>query len=148
MSAPIHRARRRAFPTCGTCHWVLPPLGYLLAAVLGVSALLMSLLSARRFELGRRRVLPVLGPVVILIAMEVVPHLINPCLVAGALGESLPPGCSRTVHGVDVHDRWHSLHHCRRRGTAGRDGLRGAAPTASARAVRSSGAPSPSAPVG
>ena len=28
-----------------------------------------------------------------------------------ALGDDLPPGRSRTVHGVDVHDRWHALHH-------------------------------------
>ena len=85
---------------------VLPPLGYLLAALLGGVALLVSLRSG-----GRRRLLPVLGPVVVLIAMEVVPHLVNPCLVAGALGDSLPSGCAETVHGIDVHDRWHALHH-------------------------------------
>jgi hypothetical protein len=89
---------------------LVPPLGYLLAALLGVSALLVSLLSERRLR-SRRRLLPVLGPVVILIVMEVAPHLVNPCLVAGALGDNLPSGCSRTVHGIDVHDRWHALHH-------------------------------------
>ena len=52
-----------------------------------------------------------LGPVAVLVALEVVPHLVNPCLLAGAVGDSLPSGCARTVHGVDVHDRWHALHH-------------------------------------
>lgn len=90
---------------------LVAPLGYLLAALLGVSALLLSLLSERRWWRRRRALLPMLGPVVVLVAMEVVPHLVNPCLVAGAFGDNLPSGCSRTVHGVDVHDRWHALHH-------------------------------------
>ena len=89
---------------------LVPPLGYLLAALLGLAALLMSLLRERG-GWSRRRLLPVLGPVVVLVAMEVVPHVVNPCLVAGAVGDSLPSGCSRTVHGTDVHDRWHALHH-------------------------------------
>lgn len=59
----------------------------------------------------RRVLLPVLGPVVVLLAMEIVPHLLNPCLVDCALADDLPSGCARTVHGVDVHDRWHALHH-------------------------------------
>jgi hypothetical protein len=88
---------------------LVAPFGYLLAALLGVSALLLSLLTEGRRR-RRRALLPVLGPVVVLVAMEVVPHVVNPCLVAGALGD-LPSGCSRTVHGVDVHDRWHWLHH-------------------------------------
>ena len=88
------------------------PLGYLLAALLGVSALLSSLRSAGRWRRGRRGLLPVLGPVAVLIAMEVVPHLVNPCLVAGGLGDDLPSGCSRTTaHGVDVHEHWDALHH-------------------------------------
>jgi hypothetical protein len=87
---------------------LVAPLGYLLAALLGVAALLLSLLSEGQRR--RRPLLPVLGPVVVLVAMEVVPHLVNPCLIAGMLGD-LPSGCSRTVHGVDVHDRWHWLHH-------------------------------------
>ena len=90
---------------------IVAPLGYLLAALLGVSALLQSLLTERRWWRRRRVLLPMLGPVVILVTMEVVPHLLNPCLVAGAIGDDLPSGCSRTVHGVDVHDRWHALHH-------------------------------------
>jgi hypothetical protein len=88
---------------------LVAPLGYLLAALLGVSALLLSLSTRGRWR-RRRALLPVLGPVAVLVAMEVVPHVVNPCLVAGALGD-LPAGCSRTVHGVDVHDRWHWLHH-------------------------------------
>lgn len=90
---------------------LVAPLGYLLAALLGVSALLLSLLTEGRWRRRRRALLPVLGPLVVLVAMEVVPHLVNPCLVAGAFGDSLPSGCARTVHGVDVHDRWHALHH-------------------------------------
>ena len=90
---------------------LVAPLGYVLAALLGASALLLSLLIQGRWRRRRRALLPVLGPVVVLVAMEVVPHLINPCLFAGVLGEELPSGCSRTVHGVDVHDRYHALHH-------------------------------------
>ena len=89
---------------------LVAPLGFLLAALLGGSALLLSLLSEGRWRRRRRALLPVFGPVVVLVAMEVVPHLVNPCLVAGALGD-LPAGCARTVHGVDVHDRWHARHH-------------------------------------
>jgi hypothetical protein len=90
---------------------LVPPLGYLLASVLGVSALLLSLLSGGRWRSRRRVLLPVLGPVAVFVALEVVPHIVNPCLVADALGDSLPVGCASTVHGVDVHDRWHALHH-------------------------------------
>ena len=90
---------------------LFPPLALLLAALCGAGALLMSLLSERPWWTRRRALLPVLGPVVVLVALEVVPHLVNPCLVAAAVADDLPSGCSRTVHGVDVHDRWHALHH-------------------------------------
>jgi hypothetical protein len=86
------------------------PLGYLLAALLGVPALVLSLITGRARGRGGC-VLAALGPVVVLVAMEVVPHVVNPCLVAAAAYEGLPSSCSRTVHGVDVHDRWHALHH-------------------------------------
>ena len=89
---------------------VVAPLGYLLASLLGMSALVLSLLTGGRWWRRRRALLPALGPLAVLVAMELVPHLVNPCLVAGALGD-LPAGCSRTVHGTDVHDRWHALHH-------------------------------------
>jgi hypothetical protein len=88
---------------------VVPPLAHLLAAALGTSALLALLASGRARR--RRSLLPVLGPVAVLIALEVVPHLLNPCLAAAALDHSLPAGCSRTTHGTDVDDRWHALHH-------------------------------------
>ena len=90
---------------------LLPLLGYLLAAWFGATALLLSLVPGRGPRSRRRRLLPVLGPVVVLVAMEVVPHLLNPCLAAAAVSDQLPSGCARTAHGVDVHDRWHALHH-------------------------------------
>lgn len=46
------------------------------------------------------------GPVVVFITIEVFPHLLNPCLVSGSMSI-----CDRTADGVDVHDRWHLLHH-------------------------------------
>lgn len=86
---------------------LLPPLGYLLASALGGVALLLSLLARRpRWVL----LLAAVGPLLVLVLMEVVPHLLNPCLLAAALGE-LPTGCSRSVHGIDVADRLHQLHH-------------------------------------
>jgi hypothetical protein len=89
---------------------LVPPLGYLLAGLLGAAALLLSLAKGR--SRGRRPgLLAVVGPVAVLVATEVVPHVVNPCLAASAAYDRLPSGCSRTVHGVDVHDRVHALHH-------------------------------------
>lgn len=90
---------------------LVAPLGYVLAALLGVSALVVLLLSGGRCRPWRRALLPVLGPMVVLVAMEVVPTSSTRAWVAGAFGDSLPSGCAGTAHGVDVHDRWHALHH-------------------------------------
>lgn len=100
----------RSWPGLRDLPVVVAPLGYLLAVLLGASALLLSL-AVGGWRHRPRALLPVLGPLAVLVAMEVVPHVANPCLFASVSGNDLPSGCSRTVHGVDVHDRLHALHH-------------------------------------
>lgn len=58
------------------------------------------------------------GPLAVVIGMELVPHLINPCLAESSLGM-----CEEVTHrggfngtgevqtSVDITDRWHALHH-------------------------------------
>ncbi len=93
---------------------VIPVLGHLLAIVLGLPSLVAgawSLLRGR-WAAGGRRLLPFVGPVLVFVGMEIVPHMVSPCALAQALGSSTLPGiCERTAHGVDIKDRWHALDH-------------------------------------
>ncbi|MEX2291277.1 MAG: hypothetical protein WD794_13255 [Mycobacteriales bacterium] len=91
---------------------VLPVFGLLLAAALGLPGLLLTATRlVRRRDTRRRRVLPFAAPLLVLVFMEVVPHLLNPCFIRDAINDRLLPGCSRGTHGVDVADRGHTLHH-------------------------------------
>jgi hypothetical protein len=91
---------------------ILPLFGFLLAAALGLPGLLLTVARVvRRADGQRRRVLPFAGPLLVLVFMEVVPHLLNPCVIADAVGDKLPAGCSRSTSGADVAERWHTLHH-------------------------------------
>ncbi len=93
---------------------VVPALGYLLAVALGLPSLpagAWDLLRGRR-RAGGRRLLVFFGPVLVLVGLEVVPHLLNPCLLASVSGsDGLPGICQRGVHGVDITERWHLLDH-------------------------------------
>ena len=93
---------------------VLPFLGYGLAIVLGLPSLLAGgwdLLRGRWPAVGQR-VLAFVGPVLVVAGMEIVPHLVSPCLPAELGAGWLPPVCERTEgYGFDVAGRWHALDH-------------------------------------
>ncbi|HVF12257.1 MAG TPA: hypothetical protein VNA87_04145, partial [Actinomycetota bacterium] len=111
----------------------LDRVGFALTALAGgvfAVAILLGALNAVRseahgIELGLlRRVLPLVGPVVVFIGMELVPHAVGPCTVMSVVGgPDLPAMCERITHGsgfggkgepttsVDVIARWHALMH-------------------------------------
>ena len=93
---------------------VLPVLGYGLAIALGLPSVLAGGwdLLRGRWGAGGRRLLAFVGPLLVLVGTEVVPHVISPCLPA-ELGAGWQPGvCERQEHGgLDVGDRWHALDH-------------------------------------
>ena len=91
-------------------------LGYLLAIVLGLPSLLAGLWDALRgrWAMGGRRRLAFVGPVLFVVGTEIVPHLLNPCFWALALGGTRWPEfyCAYSPEwGVDLADRWHLLDH-------------------------------------
>jgi hypothetical protein len=43
--------------------------------------------------------------------MEIIPHVVNPCLAADLAGEHLPRFCERTERGPDLTSRLHTLDH-------------------------------------
>ena len=91
----------------------LPFLGYGLAIALGLPSLLAGgwdLLRGRGAA-GGRRLLAFVGPVLIVVGTEVVPHVASPCLPAELGVGGLPAVCERTAQGVDVEERWHALDH-------------------------------------
>lgn len=94
---------------------LLPLLGYLLAIVLGLPSLLAGAddLLRGRWAVGSRRLLPFVGPLLVFIGVEVVPHLINPGGLSWLLDQRWFPGlCAYNPDwGGDVTDRWHALDH-------------------------------------
>lgn len=88
---------------------VLPVLGIVLSMLVGsLSAAAGAWDVVRwRWRSGFRRMLPLFGPMLVLVGMEVVPHVFSPCLLASLLGSEISGLCN----GEDVSDRWHALHH-------------------------------------
>lgn len=96
---------------------------FFLAAALG--ALHVVSPSETGAKLGAmRRLLPLLGPVIVFIGMELLPHVVNPCTISGALGrDNLPSGCEvseyrsgfggkgEMTRSIDLAGRWHGLAH-------------------------------------
>ena len=74
---------------------VLPVLGYALAMVLGIPSALMSVgsFAHHRWSEGLPRLLVFLGPLLIVVGMELIPHVVNPCLVADLAGDRLSRFC-------------------------------------------------------
>jgi hypothetical protein len=88
---------------------VLPILGQLLAILLGFPSALVGgwdLLRGRPSD-GGRRLLAFVGPVLVLVGTEIVPHVANLglCAVASELCRYSPEW------GTDISDRWHPLDH-------------------------------------
>ena len=95
---------------------VIAILGYLLAIVLGLPSLLAGLWDVLRgrWAVGGRRLLPFVGPALLFVGTEIIPHLLNPCFWALTLGGTRLPEfyCAYSPEwGVDVADRWHLLDH-------------------------------------
>lgn len=101
-------------PSVGDLPSVIPVMAYVTAIVLGLPSLLAG---ARRFvrrdrSSAARTLLVFVGPLLVFVGSELIPHVASPCLPAQLWGSSeLPAICERTVHGVDVKDRWHLLDH-------------------------------------
>lgn len=91
-------------------------LGYLLAIALGLPSLLAGVWDAlrSRWAAGGRRLLAFVGPALLFVGTEIVPHLLNPCFWALTLGGARLPElyCAYSPEwGADLADRWHLLHH-------------------------------------
>ncbi len=93
---------------------IISMLGYLMLILLGGPSLLASTWDflRGRWAAGGRRMLVFVGPVLLLIDTEIVPHLLNPCLFALELGGKRLPGmCDYGEWGTDFAARWHLLDH-------------------------------------
>ena len=95
---------------------VISTLGYLLVIVLSLPSLLAGAWDVlrARWAAGGRRLLAYAGPVLFFVGTEIVPHLLNPCYWALAIGGTRLPEfyCAYNPEwGVDVADRWHLLDH-------------------------------------
>ena len=95
--------------------WILSTLGYGLAILLGLPSVLAGAwdLLRGRWAVGGRRWLAFVGPVLVFVGIEVLPHLANPCGIPYALGSRDLPGFCVTnpEWGADVEDRYHLLDH-------------------------------------
>ena len=95
--------------------WIVSMLGYGLAILLGLPSLLAGGwdLARGRRSLGARRLLPFLGPVLVFVGIELLPHLLNPCTIPYELGRRDLPGICQTDPdwGADVESRYHLLDH-------------------------------------
>ena len=95
--------------------WTISMLGYGLVILLGLPSLLAGardLLRGRR-AVGARRSLVFVGPLLVFILSELLPHLLNPCSIPYQLGGwNLPRICQTNPEwGADVDDRYHLLDH-------------------------------------
>ena len=90
-------------------------LGYLLAILLGLPSLLAEAWDVLRGRgaVGVRRWLAFVGPLVVFVGTEILPHLLNPCGIPYALGSRELAGfCATTpAWGADVKERYHLLDH-------------------------------------
>lgn len=106
----------RAMPGLRDLPVIIPVMGYVLAIALGLPGLLAGLWDVLRgrWAMGGRRLLAFVGPVLFFVGTEIVPHLLNPCFWALALGGTRLPEfyCAYSPEwGADLADRWHPLGH-------------------------------------
>lgn len=92
---------------------VIPTLGYAVALLLGVPSLLVGVwdLFRARPRAAKQRLLLFVGPLLVFVGIEVIPHLLSPCAPAQFGLMSSPGICERTSDGIDIKDQWHSLDH-------------------------------------
>ena len=97
---------------------VLPFVAHLallgIALALGAVALLLGFVAAARGH-GRRLLtigaIALAAPLLVLVGGELLPHLLNPCVLPELAGARPPGFCERSPEGIDVPDRWHALYH-------------------------------------
>lgn len=85
-----------------------------LALAMGGVSLLSSVVTAIRRHQRRAlavSAIAVAGPLIVLAGGEVVPHLLNPCVLPDLAGAQPPAFCVSTPEGTDVPDNWHALDH-------------------------------------
>jgi hypothetical protein len=85
-----------------------------LALLIGGLTLLLGLVAAARgrgWNLLGLAAVAVVGPLLVLVGGEVLPHLVNPCALPALAGAEPPGFCTTTPDGVDVPDNWHALDH-------------------------------------
>jgi len=95
--------------------WMISMLGYGLAILLGVPSLLAGSWDVLRGRTvaAARRVLVFVGPLLVFILIEILPHLVNPCTIPYELGSRNLLGICETnpEWGADVASRFHLLDH-------------------------------------
>lgn len=81
--------------------------GSVLAILLGVPSLIMSLWDVlrRKWEDLGRHLLTFIGPLLVFMGTEIIPHILLPCAVLPSVCEDLPE------HGLNVTQQWHQLDH-------------------------------------
>lgn len=97
---------------------VLPLIAHFLllglaVAVGGLMLLLGVVTAVRRRHLRALAVgaMFVAGPLIVLAGGEVVPHVLNPCVLPDLAGAEPPAFCESTSEGADVPGNWHVLDH-------------------------------------
>jgi hypothetical protein len=92
---------------------VISFIGYGLAILLGVPSAMAGVWSILRgrWSIGGRSLLVFVGPLLVLAGTELVPHVVNPCIVADLTSDELPGYCEQTESGTDIGGRFHALHH-------------------------------------
>ncbi len=95
--------------------WMISMLGYGLAILLGVPSLLAGSWDVLRGRTvaAARRVLVFVGPLLVFILIEILPHLLNPCTIPYELGSRNLLGICETnpEWGADVASWFHLLDH-------------------------------------
>lgn len=91
-------------------HFVLLGLALAVAGLL----LLVGVVSAIRGHRLRALALGamfVVGPLIVLVGGEVLPHVLSPCVLPDLAGAEPPAFCESTPEGTDVPENWHALDH-------------------------------------
>jgi hypothetical protein len=88
-------------------------LGFSMAILLGMPSALSGTWKLLRgqWRLALTWLLPFVGPGLFIVGTELVPHVVNPCLVAELSRDELPGFCEKTGSGTDISGRVHALHH-------------------------------------